>query len=94
MCDRAPDGVVEIVDNCFRIIQSNNWKLFLENELDAVHATITHISAAKAASDVEEEIKKKPARFAVFLQYLSALTTPMSRREQLETPRIHMGIAC
>ena len=86
MCDRAPDGEVEIVDNCFRIVQNNNWKIFLENQLDAVHATITHISAAKAASDVEEEIKEETGEDPPFFyKYLSALTTPMSRWEQLET---------
>ena len=31
MCDRAPDGDVEIVNSCFRIVQNNNWKIFLEN---------------------------------------------------------------
>ena len=86
MCDRAPDGEVEIVDNCFRIVQNNNWKLFLENQLDSVHATITHISAAKAASDVEEEIKEETGEDPPFFyKFLSALTTPMSRWEQLET---------
>ena len=82
----GPDGEVEIVDNCFRIVQNNNWKLFLENQLDAVHATITHISAAKAASDVEEEIREETGEDPPFFyKFLSALTTPMSRWEQLET---------
>ena len=25
----APDGDVEIVNSCFRIVQNNNWKIFL-----------------------------------------------------------------
>lgn len=37
MCDRAPQGEVEVVPNCFRVIQHSNWKLFLENQLDALH---------------------------------------------------------
>ena len=35
MCDRAPDGEVEVVPTCFRVIQQSNWKIFLENQLDA-----------------------------------------------------------
>jgi phenylpropionate dioxygenase-like ring-hydroxylating dioxygenase large terminal subunit len=86
MCDRAPDGEVEIVNHCFRIVQNNNWKIFLENQLDAVHATITHISAARAASDIEKEIKEETGEDApYFYKYISSLTTPMSRWEALET---------
>jgi phenylpropionate dioxygenase-like ring-hydroxylating dioxygenase large terminal subunit len=86
MCDRAPDGEVEIVNNCFRIVQNNNWKIFLENQLDAVHASITHVSAAKAASDTENEIKEETGEDApYFYKYISALSTPMSRWATLET---------
>ncbi|MBA3505284.1 MAG: ribosomal subunit interface protein, partial [Betaproteobacteria bacterium] len=41
MCDRAPMGEVEIVPNCFRVIQNSNWKIFLENQLDALHPSVT-----------------------------------------------------
>ncbi len=37
MCDRAPEGEVDIVPTCFRVIQKSNWKIFLENQLDALH---------------------------------------------------------
>ena len=74
MCDRAPDGDVEIVNRCFRIVQNNNWKIFLENQLDAVHASITHISAAKAATDTEQEIKEETGEDAPsFYKYISSL---------------------
>ncbi len=86
MCDRAPDGDVEIVNSCFRIVQNNNWKIFLENQLDAVHASITHISAAKAATDTEKEIKEETGDDAPpFYKYLSSLSTPLSRWATLET---------
>ena len=86
MCDRAPDGDVEIVNSCFRIVQNNNWKIFLENQLDAVHASITHISAAKAATDTEKEIKEETGEDAPsFYKYLSSLSTPLSRWATLET---------
>ena len=86
MCDRAPDGDVEVVNTCFRIIQNNNWKIFLENQLDAVHASITHISAAKAATDIEKEIKEETGEDApYFYKFISALSTPLSRWATLET---------
>jgi len=37
ICDRSPEGKVEVVPNCFRVIQRSNWKIFLENQLDALH---------------------------------------------------------
>ena len=86
MCDRAPDGEVEIVNHCFRIVQNNNWKIFLENQLDSVHATITHVSAAKAAADTEREIEAETGEDPPFFyRFMSALNTPMSKWETLET---------
>ena len=92
MCDRAPDGEVEIVNSCFRIVQNNNWKIFLENQLDAVHASITHISAAKAATDTELEIKEETGEDAPsFYKYISSLSTPLSRWATLETRAYSYG---
>jgi phenylpropionate dioxygenase-like ring-hydroxylating dioxygenase large terminal subunit len=92
MCDRAPDGDVEIVNKCFRIIQNNNWKIFLENQLDAVHASITHISAAKAATDIENDIKEETGEDApYFYKFISALSTPLSRWATLETRAYEYG---
>ena len=42
ICNRAPEGEAQIVANCFRIVQHSNWKIFLENQLDALHPSITH----------------------------------------------------
>jgi phenylpropionate dioxygenase-like ring-hydroxylating dioxygenase large terminal subunit len=71
---------------CFRIVQNNNWKIFLENQLDAVHASITHISAAKAATDTEKEIKEETGEDApYFYKYISSLSTPLPRWATLET---------
>jgi phenylpropionate dioxygenase-like ring-hydroxylating dioxygenase large terminal subunit len=64
MCDRAPAGEVEIVPNCFRIIQRSNWKIFLENQLDALHPSVTHQSTGRAAHEVEQAIEGKARRGA------------------------------
>ena len=75
MCDRAPMGEVEIVPNCFRVIQNSNWKIFLENQLDALHPSVTHQSTGRAALEVEKEIKKKTGRAPLSYHMLSAFAS-------------------
>ncbi len=77
MCDRAPEGEVEVVPNCFRVIQKSNWKIFLENQLDALHPSVTHQSTGRAAHEVEKQIAKKARKGEAPLSYhmLSAFAT-------------------
>ncbi len=75
MCDRAPEGEVEVVPNCFRVIQHSNWKLFLENQLDALHPSVTHQSTGRAAHEVELEIAKKKGHAPLSYHMLSAFAT-------------------
>jgi phenylpropionate dioxygenase-like ring-hydroxylating dioxygenase large terminal subunit len=75
MCDRAPAGEVEIVPNCFRVIQHSNWKIFLENQLDALHPAVTHQSTGRAAHEVEKEIEKKTGKAPLSYHMLSAFAT-------------------
>lgn len=86
MCDRAPEGEVEVVPNCFRVIQKSNWKIFLENQLDAVHPSFTHGSTGQAASLVELEIKKETGQEApLSYHFLSAFSTPLEIWDKFET---------
>ena len=75
MCDRAPMGEVEIVPNCFRVIQNSNWKIFLENQLDALHPSVTHQSTGRAALEVENEIKKETGHAPLSYHMLSAFAS-------------------
>jgi phenylpropionate dioxygenase-like ring-hydroxylating dioxygenase large terminal subunit len=77
MCDRAPKGEVEVVPNCFRVIQHSNWKLFLENQLDALHPSVVHQSTGRAAHEVEKVLAKQSKGGAAPLSYhmLSAFAT-------------------
>ncbi len=52
MCDRAPDGEVEVMGTCARTIQHSNWKFFVENQLDVIHAGIVHLSSYQAAKQI------------------------------------------
>ncbi len=86
MCDRAPAGEVEVVPNCFRIIQKSNWKIFLENQLDALHPSVTHASAGRAAAIVERDIEKRTGKPPpLSYHYISAFTMPFPKWDSLET---------
>ncbi len=86
MCDRAPGGEVEIVPNCFRIIQKSNWKIFLENQLDCLHPSVTHASTGHAARAVEEAIEKRTTGKApIKYHMLSAFAMPFPEWDKLET---------
>lgn len=50
-CDRAPDGEVEMVDAPLRQTFEGNWKLHMENSVDAVHPGFVHQSSVDAAKD-------------------------------------------
>jgi len=75
MCNRAPDGEVEIVPNCFRVIQNSNWKIFLENQLDALHPSVTHQSTGRAAHEVEKDIERATGHAPLSYHMLSAFAT-------------------
>ncbi len=75
MCDRAPGGEVEVVPNCFRVIQHSNWKLFLENQLDALHPSVVHQSTGRAAHEVEKQIEKQTGKAPLSYHMLSAFAT-------------------
>ena len=75
MCDRAPEGEVEIVPTCFRVIQRSNWKIFLENQLDALHPSVTHQSTGRAAREVEQMIEKNNGQAPLSYHMLSAFST-------------------
>ena len=75
MCDRAPEGEVEVVPNCFRVIQHSNWKIFLENQLDALHPSVVHQSTGRSAHDIEKTIAKQTGSAPLSYHMLSAFAT-------------------
>lgn len=56
LCDRAPEGEVEVAGGVFRVWQNSNWKIFFENLNDTSHPMVTHESSVNAA---REEHKAK-----------------------------------
>jgi phenylpropionate dioxygenase-like ring-hydroxylating dioxygenase large terminal subunit len=85
MCDRAPDGEVEVVPTCFRVLQRSNWKFFLENQLDVAHAVVTHESAGRAAAEIEEEVRHRDGNAPLDYHFLSGFTLPLSAFDKMTT---------
>ena len=51
LCDRAPEGEVEVAGGIFRVWQTSNWKIFYENLNDTMHPMVTHESSVTAARE-------------------------------------------
>jgi phenylpropionate dioxygenase-like ring-hydroxylating dioxygenase large terminal subunit len=51
LCDRAPDGELEVAGGVLRYEHDCNWKFILENLNDTMHPMVTHESVVAAAKD-------------------------------------------
>lgn len=92
MCDRSPVGEVEIVPICHRVIQHSNWKFFMENQLDALHPSVTHQSTGVAAGRIEKRIKEETGKAPLYYHYLSAFASKFEQWDAVQTlnfPRGH-----
>jgi len=86
ICNRSPEGDAEIVANCFRIVQHSNWKIFLENQLDAVHPSITHRSTGDAASAMQRAYKDRTGDDPPMgYQFLADFSLPFEKWDSLST---------
>lgn len=91
LCDRSPVGEVEVVQPRFRVLQKSNWKLFMENQLDALHAPLTHESAARAASSVSEQIERRSGVRPESYVPLTAVDVPVEDWQKLRTRNFPYG---
>ena len=92
MCDRSPVGEVEVVPICHRVIQQSNWKFFMENQLDALHPSVTHQSTGVAAGRIEKQIKEETGAAPLYYHYLSAFASKFEQWDAVQTinfPRGH-----
>ncbi len=55
MVDRSPEGEIEIAGGSFQLLHRNNWKIYLENLQDGVHALPTHQSTFEPARQAARE---------------------------------------
>ena len=61
MVDRAPDGELEVAGGGFRAIQRNNWKIYLENLHDGVHAPVVHQASIEASRSAAARPDARPS---------------------------------
>ncbi|MGA1166881.1 MAG: aromatic ring-hydroxylating oxygenase subunit alpha [Burkholderiaceae bacterium] len=85
ICDRSPVGEVEAVPVCHRVMQRSNWKFFMENQLDALHASVTHQSTGVSARRVEQRVKDEKGSAPLFFHYLSAFATSFDQWDSVQT---------
>ena len=91
MCDRSPEGEVEIVPVCYRVVQHSNWKFFMENQLDALHPSVTHQSTGVAASKVERQMKGAGQDPPLYYHYLSAFASSFDQWDSVQTVNFPRG---
>jgi phenylpropionate dioxygenase-like ring-hydroxylating dioxygenase large terminal subunit len=91
MCDRSPVGEVEVVPICHRVIQQSNWKFFMENQLDALHPSVTHQSTGIAATRVEKRLKAERGSAPLYYHYLSAFASSFEQWDGVQTINFPQG---
>ena len=91
MCDRSPVGEVEAVPVCHRVVQHSNWKFFMENQLDALHPSVTHQSTGVAARRVEQRLKSEKGSAPLFFHYLSTFASSFDQWDSVQTVNFPNG---
>ncbi|MGE0311833.1 MAG: aromatic ring-hydroxylating dioxygenase subunit alpha [Lautropia sp.] len=91
MCDRSPVGEVEAVPVCHRVVQRSNWKFFMENQLDALHPSVTHQSTGVSALRVEQRLKQEHADVPLYYHYLSAFASSFDKWDSVQTVNLPHG---
>lgn len=91
MCDRSPEGEVEVVPVCHRVVQHSNWKFFMENQLDALHPSVTHQSTGIAATRVEKRVQEQTGSAPLYYHYLSAFASSFDLWDSVQTISLPRG---
>jgi phenylpropionate dioxygenase-like ring-hydroxylating dioxygenase large terminal subunit len=91
MCDRSPVGEVEVVPICHRVVQHSNWKFFMENQLDALHPSVTHQSTGISAGRVEKRIKAERGAAPLYYHYLSTFASSFEQWDGVQTINFPQG---
>ena len=62
LCDRSPEGEVEIAGGILRYVHECNWKMFIENLNDTMHPMVVHKSVVDAANDYISTLPEDSSR--------------------------------
>lgn len=94
LVDRAPDGAVEVIGDCYRTVQHSNWKIFIDNMSDGMHTSFVHHQTARAAKRTLEKFKVD--RAAGGLEVAALLAGPpdqMAKIDMVAHPNGHFDMA-
>jgi phenylpropionate dioxygenase-like ring-hydroxylating dioxygenase large terminal subunit len=91
MCDRSPLGEVEVVPVCHRVVQHSNWKFFMENQLDALHPSVTHQSTGVAATRIEKRLREQTGHAPLHYHMLSTFASPFEMWDKVQTVNFPAG---
>ena len=84
-------GEVEIVPVCHRVVQHSNWKFFMENQLDALHPSVTHQSTGVAAGRIERQLKDHGETPPLYYHYLSTFASSFDQWDSVQTVNFPRG---
>ncbi|MBM3396506.1 MAG: hypothetical protein FJY37_18140, partial [Betaproteobacteria bacterium] len=82
---------VEVVPYCHRVMQHSNWKFFMENQLDALHPSVTHQSTGIAAGRVEKRLTQEGQTPPLYYHYLSTFASPFEKWDSVQTVNFPRG---
>jgi len=80
-----------VVPVCHRVVQHSNWKFFMENQLDALHPSVTHQSTGVSARRIEERVKKNQGSAPLYFHYLSTFASSFDQWDSVQTVNFPYG---
>jgi benzoate/toluate 1,2-dioxygenase subunit alpha len=78
MVDRAPDGELEVAGGVMRYRHNSNWKFFIENLNDLMHAIVAHHSSSDTAKRVGKQVLGEDGAHHPTIEILSPFTAQYS----------------
>ena len=78
MVDRAPEGELEVAGGVMRYRHNSNWKFFVENLNDLMHAVVAHNSSSGTAKQVAKQFLGEDAPPNATIEILSPFTAQYS----------------
>lgn len=91
--DRAPEGKIEVIGNCFRTVQNSNWKIFIDNMSDGMHTSFVHYQTARAAKRTLEKFKIEHPGGLQVATLLAGEPDQMAKTNLVAHPNGHFDMA-
>jgi phenylpropionate dioxygenase-like ring-hydroxylating dioxygenase large terminal subunit len=91
--DRAPEGRIEVIGDCFRTVQNSNWKIFIDNMSDGMHTSFVHYQTARAAKRTLEKFKIEHPGGLQVATLLAGEPDQMAKTDLVAHPNGHFDMA-